>query len=131
MKTILAAITLVILFSCKKETTDTSTITIELNNCSAETPVSQDYQLCFDSLWDSRCPSNVVCVWQGVATVKLIFKVNNQQHVVRLSTSTIAPDFIQDTTVAGYHLKLINVLPYPVHPNNPQGPIIATVEVTQ
>lgn len=131
MKPILAALILMILFSCKKETlTGTTTVTVDLNNCSIEN-TSQSFQLCFDSLWDSRCPSNVVCAWQGVAEGKFRFTVNNQQHAVRLATSGIPGYCSTDTTVGGVHLKLIDVLPYPVYPNNPQGPITATIEVTQ
>ena len=134
MKPILIAITLVLLFSCKKDPTnkEKNTITVALNNCSSEETGAAAYQLCFDSLLDdSRCPKNVVCVWQGVAHGKFRFIVNNQQHVVKLATANFAPTFYTDTTVAGYHLKLINILPYPEYPNNPPGPITATVEITQ
>jgi hypothetical protein len=134
MKTILIAISLVILFSCKKEasTANTSTITVTLDNCSSEETGVQDFQICFDSLLeDSRCPSNAVCIWQGVAKAKFRFNVNNQEHIVHLSTLDIAPYYNNDTAVGNAHLKLIDIAPHPVLGNNPQGPITATVEVTQ
>jgi hypothetical protein len=131
MKLFLIAITLVIFVSCKKETT-VDTQTIALNNCSEEPVESLAYRLCFDSLLeDSRCPANAVCVWQGAAKAKFLFKVNNQEHVVRLSTISMAPHYSTDATVAGYHLKLVNILPYPVYPNTPPAQVTATVEITQ
>jgi hypothetical protein len=128
MKAFLAAITLVIFFSCKKES-DTDTVSVEVGNCSELPLESEDYILCFDSVVeDSRCPANAVCVWQGVAKAKFRFTINNQEHPVTLSTSDLPPYYSNDTTVAGYHLKLTSLLPYP---GTAQTPAIATVEITQ
>jgi hypothetical protein len=134
MKLFLIAFILVIFFSCSKEQTETETISVALNNCSEQPLDVQSYLLCFDSLVeDSRCPDNAVCIWQGVAKAKFRFNVNSQEHVVTLSTLNMAPNYTRDTTVAGYHLKLVNILPYPLNPNNPnpQGEVKATVEITQ
>ena len=133
MKTLLTIILLVILFSCKKETTTTTTsdITATLGNCKTQSCENKNYEICFDSLLeDSRCPINANCIWQGVARAKFRFKTGSQEHIIRLSTLTMAPHYAMDTTVAGFHLKLVNILPYPVHPNTQQAPITATVEIT-
>src|SRR5688572_13828978 len=102
MKLFLIALTLIVFVSCKKETTaSVDTQTVALNNCSEEPAENLSYRLCFDSLLeDSRCPVNAVCVWQGAAKAKFRFKVNNQEHLVRLSTISMAPHYSTDTTVA-------------------------------
>jgi hypothetical protein len=58
---------------------------------------------------DSRCPTGVVCVWQGEATVYLDVNESKTYEVV-LSTFHQPVD-----TVNNYIFKLINVLPYPVY----------------
>ena len=134
MKLLMIALALFVLFSCRKETktTNSDTIIVALDGCSDQPTESQVWQICFDSLLeDSRCPINANCIWQGVAKGKFRFKINSQEHVVLLSTLTMAPYYTNDTTVSGIHLKLNNILPYPVYPNNPQGQITASVEVTQ
>ena len=134
MKPLLISIALVLLFSCRKETTstNTNTITITLDSCSSQATDTQNFQICFDSLLEeSRCPANANCIWQGAAKAKFRFKINGQEHVLRLSTLSMAPSYTNDTTVAGFHFKLINILPYPVYPNNPTGQVTAIVEVTQ
>ena len=133
MKIIVFVFTLAFFISCKKETISTDVdITVSLDNCAEQTSDTVQYRLCFDSLLeDSRCAINTNCVWQGAAKAKFRFMVGSQEHVVRLSTIDMAPYYSTDTTVAGYHLKLINILPYPVYPNNPQTPITATVKITQ
>jgi hypothetical protein len=57
---------------------------------------------------DSRCPSDVVCVWQGAAVVKIDIK-NPQPAVIRLSTFDNLVD-----TVGKYSIKLVDVSPYPI-----------------
>lgn len=63
---------------------------------------------------DSRCPTGVVCVWQGEATVTLEVKENSSfdEAIGTLILST----FHQPVdTVSGYIFRLIDVLPYPVY----------------
>ena len=57
---------------------------------------------------DSRCPSDVVCVWQGKADVKIEVK-----NPVRGSISLNTYDNLIDT-VGNYSIELIDVSPYPV-----------------
>ncbi|HPT32033.1 MAG TPA: hypothetical protein PLW67_09345 [Prolixibacteraceae bacterium] len=63
---------------------------------------------------DSRCPTGVVCFWQGEATVTLEVKENSSfdEAIGTLILST----FHQPVdTVSGYIFRLIDVLPYPVY----------------
>jgi hypothetical protein len=61
------------------------------------------------NIGDSRCPTGVVCIWQGEATVNLEVKESTVFEVV-LSTFHHPVD-----TVNNFIFKLIDVLPYPVH----------------
>lgn len=85
-------------------------------------------ELCFLELSDSRCPANVVCVWEGVAIAKFSFKTNTSQHLLTLATKKFPNLTSTDTTVAGYHIQLLDVTPYPG--TTPQ-PVQAIVRITR
>lgn len=57
---------------------------------------------------DSRCPSDVVCVWQGEALVNIEIK-SPQPGTITLSTHDNLID-----TLGSYSYELKNVSPYPV-----------------
>lgn len=71
-----------------------------------------------DLLSESRCPSNVVCVWQGEALLSFkVFKPGTYESNVRIKidgyvgkTNTDAHKFV-DTL--GYRFTLIQLDPYP------------------
>ena len=57
---------------------------------------------------DSRCPSDVVCVWQGEALVKI--KVETSEiNTIELSTFDNPKD-----TVDSFSIELVQVSPYPI-----------------
>lgn len=58
-------------------------------------------------LEDSRCPEGVTCVWAGNAQVGLMVK----DSTVNLNTY-LEP---QEIDIAGYHIQLISLNPYPVY----------------
>jgi uncharacterized lipoprotein YajG len=55
---------------------------------------------------DSRCPSDVACVWAGEVLVQLAIRNEGRttQHEVRE---------MQSATVGGYHVTVLQVLPPP------------------
>jgi hypothetical protein len=57
---------------------------------------------------DSRCPTDVVCVWAGKADVKL--------NILSPITGTLLLNTFNNTsdTLGNYSFKLVKVLPYPV-----------------
>lgn len=57
---------------------------------------------------DSRCPSDVVCVWAGQAEVKIIVKSPVQGTIV-LNTFNHETD-----TLGAYVFQLVEVSPYPI-----------------
>lgn len=73
---------------------------------------SQDLSINFDTiLEDSRCPVDVVCVWEGNAEIKFILSSNDS--FVDFTLNTAGSYFNTDTTLYGYEIELIDLLPYP------------------
>jgi hypothetical protein len=71
---------------------------------------SSDNSLVFSitEINDSRCPSDVVCVWAGKADVKIMVEQPVAGTII-LSTYDNQAD-----TVGNYSFKIIDVLPYPI-----------------
>lgn len=59
---------------------------------------------------DSRCPSDVECVWEGNAQVRFVFSSNSKNVSFDLNT---IPSFRTDSLIEGYRIKLIELTPYP------------------
>ena len=62
---------------------------------------------------DSRCPSNVQCVWEGDAAVALRASLSGTETPVTLHTSGAA-DAATTAHVGGYVLSIADVQPAPV-----------------
>lgn len=58
---------------------------------------------------DSRCPTNVVCVWAGDAEVRVRVHAGGKELVARIHT-TVEPQVV---TFEGYALRLVGLTPYP------------------
>lgn len=67
---------------------------------------------------DSRCPSDVQCVWAGQVSVRLQLSTaeNPAQQIVL--TDAAGPNSQSSAWVDGYHLQLVQVTPYP-HTQHP------------
>ena len=61
---------------------------------------------------DSRCPSDVTCVWAGNAAVRLQLGTGRGSKTVTLNTSK-SPSFVGETEYHGYKVKLVELSPYP------------------
>lgn len=118
------------LFSCKKELRTTS-LTIALNECSNKP--FDGVIFCLNSVLDSRCPSGATCFWAGTAIGKFTLIKNNSQYPFTLATSSIPHTYSSDTTVAGYKIRLINILPYPAvsSPSPSPNDIKAEIEISK
>jgi hypothetical protein len=69
------------------------------------------FKICLDSILnDSRCPSGVVCVWEGDAEVGFIIEKANEIKHFRLHTQG---NFQRDTTINGLKISLQSLIPYP------------------
>lgn len=67
-----------------------------------------------DVLQDSRCPLDVICIWEGNASVALILSENSNKHDIVLNTYR---PFGRDTTINNYKITLVDVHPYPMSDN--------------
>ena len=110
------------------------TVELKLSECENGNIAGDDLKLCFNAVVsDSRCPANVVCVWQGAATATFSFTKNGDTHRFDLSTITMKPSYTKDTVIAGYKIEFINLLPYPgtFTPPAPNSQIKAELKITK
>ena len=77
-------------------------------------------EVTFSSIDDSRCPTDVVCVWEGQADVELtaFFEEDDAPTIFHLISRAGYPA-LADTLLNGYHFQLLDVDPYPDHANSP------------
>ena len=109
------------LLACRKATVNTvntdNPVSIKLDECATVQRSSEIFKVCLDSLNDSRCPLGALCIWTGVATVKLTV-TGHAVHSFLLSTLK-RPSFPPaDTTIENHRIQLTKVLPYPGEINN-------------
>lgn len=82
--------------------------------------VDNRFTVKFDSVMnDSRCPKDVVCVWEGVASVRFTISENGHQNTVELHTLN-SGTWTDNATINGVNIKLLALNPYPestVKPN--------------
>jgi len=113
MKTLFIFLALITIsfISCDKESFSES-FSLGLEN---DFKIYGEYQSIDNSLYftlteinDSRCPSDVVCVWEGKADVKIEVK-SPVKGFITLSTYNHLTD-----TIGNYSFELKEVKPYPV-----------------
>lgn len=110
------ATTVCILASCSKTRDDNygGNLRVQLHNCKTISDSTGEPQLCFDRVVeDSRCPSNKVCIWEGAAVGAFTFKVNSASYSFNMSTTRFPNRPTNDTIVAGYRIKFLELDPYP------------------
>lgn len=137
-KFLVACSGLILLFSsCKRESfsngraTDKKpdvTAMVALNDCFQKTIGNDNIIICLDSLNDSRCPIDAVCVWQGVATAKFTTSINGTPYHFTLGTSHVF-NFNTDTTIQHYKFSLLDVLPHPQLSTSAES--IASIGITR
>jgi len=114
--TLLAAILILLISGCVKQTPKDE-ITADLNkqfqlkiNQTAFIE-SEDIEVKFlDVKEDSRCPSDVVCVWAGRVAVLLNTSIRDQASSITLVKGPGSEDI---EYFDGYSIRLISVEPYP------------------
>ncbi len=61
---------------------------------------------------DSRCPSDVTCVWAGNAAVRFQLSAGRGNKTITLNTSSNST-FVRENEYLGYKVKLVDLSPYP------------------
>lgn len=78
---------------------------------------------------DSRCPSDVQCVWSGDATVHLDITIARMAWTPRDLHTHVDP---RATVFRDYHIEVSDLLPYPVSTRSiTPGEYVVTLEVTR
>lgn len=72
-----------------------------------------------ERLQDSRCPANVVCVWEGDASVRVNIATDRSATTTELHT-TLKP---KELLIDGYSVSLVGLLPYPGSAAEKQSPV--------
>ena len=62
---------------------------------------------------DSRCPSDVMCVWAGFVEVELLIMEKGKKSILKLSTEPNVSGFPVQVSIGNFTIKLIDVTPYP------------------
>jgi len=70
---------------------------------------------------DSRCPANVVCVWQGDAHAKIVTRVAGGAPVTSSLHSTLEP---RKVTVDRYTISMVGMTPFPGTGRDSQTPTL-------
>ena len=80
----------------------------------------------FSGIEDSRCPSDVTCIWEGRASVTLHIYNQTQYQAITLNTND-AKTFRVDS----YEINLIDVLPYPVSTKDISQEYVVIISVSK
>ena len=108
---LLTGVTLLAFVSCKKQPQTFNDNHIPVNKCQAFNRDGKILTCCLDSvIQDSRCPVNALCIWEGIAVARFKVSSQNTDHIITLATYKFPP-YNKDTTVAGFKIEFINLLP--------------------
>ena len=75
---------------------------------------------------DSRCPSDVTCIWEGRASVTLHIYNQTQYQTITLTTGENTTSYVDS-----YEINLINIIPYPVSTKDISKDYVATISISK
>ncbi len=120
MKTIfLIILSLVIIAPVIDESSADETIEIKLGQ---ETQFN-DLILNFHDVEDSRCPSDLTCIWEGEVTAMIVVK--NQTHRI---SGVFAPGDVL-SYITPYDITLVDLQPHPI--STEEAKYVATINISQ
>ena len=88
-----------------------------------ETVSYENLKLYFYDVEDSRCPSDVTCIWEG--KVSAMIHISNQTHKIGGPLEISYPV----TYISPYTITLVDVKPHPISTEKPD--YVATLEITK
>ena len=80
-----------------------------------QTATIQDLQIKITNLTDSRCPSDVTCIWQGQA--KILVDINKDNQSLGNFNLILNDKNSESQSFDHYSISLIEVNPYPISTN--------------
>lgn len=98
-------------FSCANNDDATqAAVDLKVNGCFDK--FESGAKICLDSIFnDSRCPTGLICFWEGDAIAAFTLTKNNMVRSFALHTNN---NFKNDTIIEGIAIKLLQITPYPV-----------------
>ena len=92
---------------------------------------SEDIKITFLNVTsDSRCPSDVTCIWQGQAGIELDVQKGEEESTVSLSIGGDSSP--EESIFNAYLIQLVDLSPYPISTKNIQPEdYTATIKITK
>jgi len=92
---------------------------------------SEDMKITFLNITsDSRCPSDVTCIWQGQAGIELDVQKGEVESIVSLSIGGDSSP--EESIFNSYLIQLVDLSPYPISTKNIQPEdYTATIKITK
>lgn len=94
---------------------------------------SEELEIKFLNVTDSRCPANAFCIWQGAVKIELeVFKDGYNIDNLILTSEVAHQKYLASPDFDGYSVKLLGVDPYPgVAPKTKISDYVATLIVSK
>lgn len=83
-------------------------------------------KLKFSEIEDSRCPSDVTCVWEGQAIIILQINDTKQDQTITFTTDE---DVVAH--VGPYEINLVNIAPYPISMKDISDEYVVTIGISK
>ena len=116
---------------------DDELVTLEAGQAATLTPLGLQIRF-LGKTADSRCPTDVTCVWEGEATVRVELTPAGGEPVIVEMTGYVGPegrvpgdDEGVFAEAAGFRVVLERLDPYPKDQNPDPGPVTAHLRVTR
>jgi hypothetical protein len=80
----------------------------------------------FSGIEDSRCPSDVLCVWEGQASLTFLIYDDTENQAITFTTGKVMTAY-----VGPYEIKLLDIEPYPTSTKDISEQYVATVSISK
>lgn len=80
----------------------------------------------FSGIEDSRCPSDVLCIWEGQAILTFLIYDDTENQAIIFTTGKVMTAY-----VGPYEIKLLEIQPYPTSTKDISEEYIATLSISK